>query len=242
MLATILENRSLTDAVFLLRLAVDTAAFTRPGQFVQVRVPGFYLRRPISVCDWREGELTLVIKVLGQGTARLRAMEAGETLDLLCGLGNGFDPALLGERPLLVGGGVGLPPLLGLARCLRVAGRTPALLAGFNTTAEAFLLDRFEALGVPVTLATMDGSAGVKGLVTDALPGLAFDSVAACGPQPMLKALRRALPDTPGLYSLEERMGCGFGACMGCSIQTKNGPARVCKEGPVFRGEELMWE
>ena len=242
MLCTVLENKPLTDAVFALRLAADTSGLTRPGQFVQIAVPGFYLRRPVSVCDWDDKTLTLVIKVLGQGTARLRGMREGETLDVLSGLGNGFDPGALPGRPLLVGGGVGLPPLLGLARALREAGREPILLAGFNTASEVFLLDRFEALGVPVTLATMDGSAGVKGLVTDALAGLAFDSLAACGPLPMLKALRHALPGVPGLYSLEERMGCGFGACMGCSIMTREGPKRVCKEGPVFRGEELIWE
>ena len=242
MLARVLSNDPLTDAVFALRLSADTASLTRPGQFVQVAVPGFYLRRPISVCDWDEGRMTLVIKALGQGTARLREIRPGETLDILSGLGNGFDLSLLGERPLLVGGGVGLPPLLGLARRLLAEGKHPRLLAGFNAASEVFLLDRFEALDVPVTLATVDGSAGVKGLVTDALSGLDFDSLAACGPLPMLKALRRALPDTPALYSLEERMGCGFGACMGCSVQTVSGPKRVCKEGPVFRGEELSWE
>ncbi len=238
----VLDNAPLTEAVFLLRVAANTAAFTRPGQFVQIAVPGFYLRRPISVCDWQEGELTLVIKALGQGTARLRTVRAGETLDLLPALGNGFDTALLGDEPLLAGGGVGLPPLLGLARRLLAEGKRPRLLAGFNTASEVFLLDRFEALGLPVTLTTADGSAGIRGLVTDALSGLRFDSLAACGPLPMLKALHTAVKDVPALYSLEERMGCGFGACMGCSLETKHGPKRICKEGPVFTGEELMWE
>ncbi len=238
---TVMENRPLNGSVRSMRLAGDTASLARPGQFVQVSVPGFYLRRPISVCEWTEGELRLVYKCVGPGTERMARMEAGESLDLLSGLGNGFDPALLGRAPLLVGGGVGLPPLLGLCRTLLADGRHPAVLAGFAGTDDIFLLDDLAALGVPVTVTTQDGSTGIRGLVTDALPGLAYDSLAACGPVPMMKALRRAAGNVPQLYSLEERMGCGFGACMGCSLETVNGPKRVCREGPVFRGEELMW-
>ncbi len=242
MLAEIQSNRPLTAAVYEMKLAADISALTRPGQFVQIAVLGFYLRRPISVCDWDADGMTLVYKILGRGTARLAEMKAGESLDILSGLGNGFDTDALGNEPLLVGGGVGLPPLLGLARRLLETGKRPQLLAGFNTAGETFLLDRFEAMGIPVVLTTMDGSAGIKGLVTDALSEIAYDSLAACGPLPMLKALHRLVKDVPSLYSLEERMGCGFGACMGCSVETKNGPRRVCKEGPVFAGEELMWE
>ena len=237
----ITENRPLTDAVWDLRLTGDTGAISRPGQFVQVALPGFYLRRPISVCAWEPASLRLVYKVLGQGTEAMTHLRPGDALDLLTGLGNGFDPAVLGNSPLLVGGGVGLPPLLGLAEALLRAGKAPQVLAGFNRAEEVFLTEDFRALGIPVLITTLDGSLGLKGLVTDALPSLRFDSLAACGPLPMLKALHRAVQGVPALYSLEERMGCGFGACMGCSIETASGPARVCKEGPVFRGEELMW-
>ncbi len=236
----ITENRPLTPAVWSMRLRGDTGAFTRPGQFVQAALPGFYLRRPISVCEWEEGQLRLVYKVVGEGTACMSRLTPGAALDLLPGLGNGFDTALCGEKPLLAGGGVGLPPLLGLCRALLREGKQPRVLAGFGSAGEAFLLEDLRALPVPVTVTTLDGSLGMKGLVTDALPGLDFDSLCACGPIPMLKALWRQTGEK-GQYSLEERMGCGFGACMGCSIRTKAGPRRVCKEGPVFRGEELMW-
>ena len=238
---TVIENRPLNATVLSMWLSGDTSAFRRPGQFVQVCVPGFYLRRPISVCEWTEGRLRLVYKPVGPGTEKLAAFKPGDELDLLPGLGNGFDASLLGRRPLLVGGGVGLPPLLGLCRQLLAEHRQPSVLAGFAGEADIFLLDDFEALGVPVTVTTQDGSRGLQGLVTDALPRLDFDSLAACGPIPMMKALRNTVGRVPQLYSLEERMGCGFGACMGCTVQTAGGPARVCKEGPVFRGEELMW-
>ena len=242
MLYEILSNTPLTAQVWEMRLRGDTGGFRRPGQFVQLAVPGFYLRRPISVCDWDAEGLRLVYKVVGPGTDAMTRWRAGGTADLLPGLGNGFDPGRTGARPLLVGGGVGLPPLLGLARCLKERGRQPTVLAGFGTAAEAFLLKDFEALGVPVRVTTIDGSLGTAGLVTDALPDLAFDSICACGPIPMMKAVRAAAPGVPGQYSLEERMGCGFGACMGCSVQTRTGSARVCREGPVFDGEELIWE
>ena len=240
MIFELTENRALTASVRSMRLSGDTGSLTRPGQFVQVALPGFYLRRPISVCEWDEGSLRLVYKVVGQGTAAMADMRPGDRLDLLCGLGNGFDTALCGESPLLVGGGVGLPPLLGLCRALLAEGKAPRVLAGFGTAAEVFLLEDFRALGVPVTVTTMDGSLGVKGLVTDALGDLDFDDVLACGPLPMLKALWKRT-EGKGQYSLEERMGCGFGACMGCSVQTKQGSMRVCREGPVFRGEVLPW-
>ena len=242
MLAEIISNHPLTSAVHEMKLAAESSDLKRPGQFLQIAVPGFFLRRPISVCDWEEGQITIVYKAVGQGTETMARMNPGETLDILSGLGNGFDVNALGANPLLVGGGVGLPPLLGLAKALKAQGKAPQLLAGFNTVSESFLLNRFQAMGVAVTLCTMDGSAGIKGLVTDALPDLRYDSIAACGPLPMLKALYRQIKGKPAQYSLEERMGCGFGACMGCSIETRNGPRRVCKEGPVFTGEELMWE
>ena len=236
----LLENLPLTSAVWRMRLGGDTSGITRPGQFVQVKLPGFYLRRPISVCDWDGDSLTLVYKVVGQGTEAMTGLRSGETLDLLTGLGNGFDVNACGQRPLLVGGGVGLPPMIGLCRTLVECGKKPTVLAGFNTAAEVFLRDAVEQLGAPFVLATMDGSAGVKGLVTDAMGGLEFDSVCACGPEPMLRAVYQAA-EVPGQFSFEERMGCGFGACMGCSCKTKYGSKRICKDGPVLAREEIIW-
>ena len=234
------ENTALTPLVYRMRLRGDTSAIVRPGQFVQVQLPGFYLRRPISVCDWDRESVTLVYKLVGEGTRAMAALTAGAELDLLTGLGNGFDLTACGERPLLIGGGVGLPPMIGLCRALMEAGKRPTVLAGFNTVSEVFLRDAVEALGAPFVLATMDGSAGVKGLVTDAMKGMAFDNVCACGPLPMLKAVWEA-SDVPGQFSFEERMGCGFGACMGCTVKTQNGYKRICKDGPVLTREEVLW-
>lgn len=236
----LMENKPLTSLVWQMRLTGDTSNITRPGQFVQIKLPDFYLRRPISVCDWDDGGLTLVFKVVGQGTEAMAAMEPGVCLDLLTGLGNGFDVALCGERPLLIGGGVGLPPMIGLCRVLLEQGKHPQLLAGFGSDKEVFLQEAAQRLGVSFTVTTMDGSAGVKGLVTDAMPLLDFDSVCACGPEPMLKAVYDAA-DVPGQFSFEERMGCGFGACMGCSCKTKYGSKRICKDGPVLVREEILW-
>ncbi len=241
MQSLILENRPLNGSVMSMRLRCGTGSFRCPGQFVQIAVPGFYLRRPISVCEQSSGEIRLVYKIVGSGTERLAAFSAGETIDIIPGLGNGFDTSLLGDAPLLVGGGVGLPPLLGLCRTLIGEGKHPSVLAGFAAAGDVFLLEDFAGLDVPVTVTTQDGGMGIHGLVTDALSGLRYDSLAACGPIPMMKALRRAAAPVPQLYSLEERMGCGFGACMGCTIETAVGPRRVCCDGPVFRGEELMW-
>ena len=234
------ENTALTPLVYRMRLAGDTAAIVKPGQFVQVQLPGFYLRRPISVCDWDGEGLTLVYKLVGEGTRAMADLRPGAELDLLTGLGNGFDTAACGDKPLLIGGGVGLPPMIGLCRTLLEEGRHPTVLAGFNTAGEVFLKDAVEALGAPFVLATMDGSAGVRGLVTDAMKGLDFDSVCACGPLPMLRAVWEAA-DVPGQFSFEERMGCGFGACMGCTVKTKNGYKRICKDGPVLMREEIVW-
>ncbi|MGN1018970.1 MAG: dihydroorotate dehydrogenase electron transfer subunit [Aristaeellaceae bacterium] len=237
---TILANQQLTATVWRMELAGDTAAILRPGQFVQVQLPGFYLRRPISVCDWNADSLTLVYKVVGQGTEAMAAMVPGQRLDLLTGLGNGFDVRLAGEHPLLIGGGVGLPPMIGLCRALIAAGRQPVVLAGFNTAEEVFLREDVEQLGAPFVLATMDGSAGVKGLVTDAMKGLTFDSIFACGPLPMLRAVYDQ-SDAPAWFSFEERMGCGFGACMGCTVRVRGGYKRICKDGPVLERDEIIW-
>ena len=236
---TITQNKALTGSVYEMRLAGDTAGIL-PGQFVDIAVPGFYLRRPISVCDCENGELTLVYKTVGRGTEAMAALCPGEAPDLLTGLGNGYDLTKAGPSPLLIGGGVGVPPLYLLAKTLVKTGSSPTVILGFNTKDEVFYENEFRALGCGVTVTTVDGSCGVKGFVTDALPENCSYCY-ACGPLPMLKAVYRACK-ADGEYSLEERMGCGFGACMGCSIQTKNGPKRVCREGPVFKKEELPWE
>ena len=233
----IVENVPLAPAVYRLILAGDTKSLTAPGQFVQLRLPGFYLRRPISVCDWDKKSLTLIYKVVGQGTDALSRMKPGETLDALIGLGNGFDVTEADNYPLVIGGGVGAPPLYGLTKALLAAGKKPTVILGFNTEKEAFLLDEFRSLGVETILTTADGSAGLRGFVTDAMPEGAY--VCACGPEPMLKAVHRLA--SGGQFSFEARMGCGFGACMGCSCQTVAGPKRICKEGPVLRREEILW-
>jgi len=236
-----------------MELTGDTRELTRPGQFVQVALPGFYLRRPLSVCDWVKGEqgsLTLIYKALGQGTRQLGEMQPGDSLDLLTGLGNGYDVDGLPdvqacERPLLVGGGVGTPPLFGLCKALLVLGKKPVVVLGFGTADEIFLDREFADLGVSVHLCTLDGSAGRKGLVTLGMQELRgqFDYVFACGPEPMLRAVHAQAQESgiPGQYSFEERMACGFGVCMGCSCETKYGSRRICKDGPVLRGEEIRW-
>lgn len=237
----IIENAKIAPNVFLMDLAGDTSMLKAPGQFCQIAIPGFYLRRPISVCDWDENGMTLIYKAIGQGTDALSRMETGDTLDILNGLGNGYDPALCDQKPLVIGGGVGVPPLYALTKALLAAGKQPTVILGFNKAEEVFLLDSFEDLGVETVLTTADGSAGLRGFVTDAMPGKENRCVYACGPLPMLKAVYKKSVCPTGQYSLEERMACGFGACMGCTIQTKNGPKRVCRDGPVFRKEELPW-
>lgn len=237
---TILENAPLTDAVRRMRLEGDTRWIVRPGQFVNIALEGRFLRRPISVCDYDERSIVLIYKVVGEGTAQMSRMRPGERLDLLTGLGNGFATDNDARRPLLVGGGVGVPPLYNLAKRLLAAGKPVQAVLGFNTAAEVFYADEFRALGCSVTVATADGSRGVKGFVTDALAGLDFDYFYACGPLPMLRALSQATA-CDGQLSFEERMGCGFGACMGCSCRTLTGGKRICKEGPVLRKGEIIW-
>ena len=240
MIFTVTGQTPLTDTVYRLELAGDTAAITRPGQFVQIKVPGFYLRRPISVCDWGENSLTLIYKVVGQGTKAMTSLAPGAELDLLTVLGNGFDPAACGDKPLLVGGGVGVPPLYGLAKRLMAAGKQVTAALGFGSAREAILVDELRALGVDTHVATMDGSMGAKGLVTGLFPALGEHTYFyACGPAKMLAAVEGALP-CDGEMSYEERMGCGFGACVGCTCQTKSGAKRVCKDGPVFKKGEVL--
>ena len=237
----ILTNEALTSSVYRMTLEGDTSAITAPGQFVNIRLEGKFLRRPISVCDWEEGKLTLVYKVVGHGTAQMAAKTAGETLDILTGLGNGYDLTLTGEHPVLVGGGVGVPPMYGLAKHLRALGKPVQVILGFNTKDEIFYEEEFKALGCTVYVTTVDGSYGIPGFVTDALKDLSYSHFCACGPEPMLKALYKA-SITSGQMSFEERMGCGFGACMGCSCKTLTGNKRICKEGPVMKKEEILWD
>lgn len=217
--------------------------FYRPGQFVNIAVPGFTLRRPISVCDWDDRSFTIVYAVVGDGTERMSRMLPGESLDILVPLGTGFDPDDGAERPVLLGGGVGCPPLYGLARRLLERGVRPTVVLGFNSAEKMMLLDEFRALGLDVYVATLDGSYGTKGFVTDAMRenGLDPDYFYACGPTPMLRAVCLGL-DIPGEVSLEARMGCGFGACVCCSVETVGGSKRICMEGPAFRKEELIWK
>ena len=236
----ILTNTPLTSSVYKMTLRGDTSAITAPGQFVEIALPGKFLRRPISVCDWAENSLTLIYKVVGHGTEQMAALPAGTRLDVLTGLGNGYDTTLSGENPVLVGGGVGVPPLYALCKKLIAEGKKPRVILGFNKESEIFLKQEFEALGIPTHIATADGSCGTKGFVTDVLKNLHYSYFYSCGPMPMFRAME-AVVTTSGEFSFEERMGCGFGACMGCSIQTKSGGKRVCKDGPVFLREEVFF-
>ncbi len=240
-LFTIRSNDALTDSVYKMVLSGDTSAITAPGQFVNIQLSGKFLRRPISVCDYNEQTLTIVYKVVGSGTEMMSQMEAGSILDILTGLGNGYDLALSGDQPLLLGGGVGVPPMYNLAKKLIAQGKDVTVILGFNTKSEIFFEQEFRALGAKVIVATADGSYGVKGFVTTPMEGLDYSYFYTCGPEPMLKAVYKA-SNTSGQMSFEERMGCGFGACMGCSCKTLTGYKRICKEGPVMKKEEILWE
>ena len=233
------ENVKLADGVYRMKLEGDTSAITASGQFVNIKLDGLFLRRPISVCDVEGDILTLIYKVVGKGTAQMAAMQSGK-LDLLTGLGNGYDTSTSGSKPLLIGGGVGVPPLYMLAKKLLAEGKSPHAVLGFNTKSEVFYAKEFASRGAGVTIATVDGSFGVKGYVTDALSGLDYTYFYTCGPEPMLKAVYNAA-STSGQFSFEERMGCGFGACMGCSCQTVTGYKRICRDGPVLFKEEILW-
>ena len=238
---TILENSALTRDVFRMVLEGDTSAITASGQFVNILLEGRFLRRPISVCDWSDTTLTIVYKVVGHGTEDMSKMAPGKKLDILTGLGNGYDLSLAGEKPVLLGGGVGVPPMYNLAKKLVAMGREVKVILGFNTASEIFYEEEFKALGCQVTVTTVDGSYGTKGFVTTALETMDYTYFYTCGPEPMLKAVYKA-SKTSGQMSFEERMGCGFGACMGCSCKTLTGYKRICKEGPVMKKEEILWE
>lgn len=238
----IIQNCEIAPGVFRMELSGDTSAVTAPGQFVNIRLDGRFLRRPISVCDRAEGRLTLVYKVVGEGTLQMSHFGPGQELDVLTGLGNGYDLSKCGERPLLVGGGVGIPPLYWLCRELAGQGVKPVVILGFNTAAEVFFEKEFRDLGAEVLVMTADGSYGKKGFVTDGMKLLdtEYTYLYTCGPMPMFRAVNEILK-TSGQFSFEERMGCGFGACMGCSCKTITGYKRICKDGPVLEREEILW-
>ncbi|MBR5538377.1 MAG: dihydroorotate dehydrogenase electron transfer subunit [Clostridia bacterium] len=236
----IIENVKLTDNVLRMRLRGDTSDITASGQFVNIQLDGFYLRRPISVCDCVDDVLTIIYKVVGKGTKAMQNMQSG-SLDVLTGLGNGYDISLSGDNPLLIGGGVGVPPMYMLAKKLIAEGKKVSVILGFNTASEVFYAEEFRTLGANVTVTTVDGSMGVKGFVTDAMKGMDYSYFYTCGPEPMLKAIYNTSV-TSGQFSFEERMGCGFGACMGCSCKTLYGNKRICKDGPVLVKEEIIWE
>lgn len=234
----ILSNTCLAQDTWELILEGDTSEISAPGQFVNIKLDGFFLRRPISICDWNETQITLIYKIAGQGTKALAERKAGQELDILCPLGNGYDLEKIAKRPVLAGGGAGVPPMYGLAKRLLERNIEPTVILGFNTKEEVFYEKEFRELGVGVTVATADGSYGKKGFVTDAFE--LADYGCACGPEPMLKAVCEKVKD--GQFSFEARMACGFGGCMGCSCETKYGFKRICKEGPVLEKEEIIWQ
>ena len=236
----IIGNTRLVPGVYRMQLRGDTSAITAPGQFVNIQLDGMFLRRPISVCDVQGDVLTIIYKVVGKGTEAMSKMESGK-LDILTGLGNGYDLTAAGEKPVLLGGGVGVPPMYLLAKKLIAEGTIPTVILGFNKQEEIFYEEEFKALGCQVYVTTVDGSYGIRGFVTDALKLVDYTHFFTCGPEPMLKAVYKATT-TSGQMSFEERMGCGFGACMGCSCKTLTGYKRICKDGPVMRKEEILWE
>ena len=237
---TVLSNVALTDSVYKMVLEGDTLALTSPGQFVNLTVEGLYLRRPISVFDWDDTTISIIYKVVGEGTEKMAQWPVGYKCDVLTGLGNGFDMSKSGDEPVLIGGGVGIPPMFGLCKRLISEGKKPKVILGFNKESEIFCEEDFKAIGAETYITTVDGSVGIKGFVTDALKDMNYTYFYTCGPMPMFKAIERTAEGS-GEYSFEERMGCGFGACMGCSCKTKYGNKRICKDGPVLKREEIIW-
>ena len=236
----ITSNEKIARDIFKMTLAGDTSAITAPGQFVNIKLDGLFLRRPISVCDCVGDNLTLIYKVVGRGTEQMSRMKNGDELDLLTGLGNGYNTEASGDSPLLIGGGVGVPPMYMLCKKLVAKGKKVTVVLGFNSKGDVFCEDEFKALGADVHISTADGTYGTKGFVTDVIKNLQYTFFYTCGPEPMFRAMHKIMK-TPGQYSFEERMGCGFGACMGCSCKTLTGNKRICKEGPVMESEEIIW-
>lgn len=242
----IISNEKIARDIFKMKLSGDTSALMAPGQFINIKLDGFFLRRPISVCDYSKEDLTIIYKTVGEGTKYMSKLECGAQLDVLVGLGNGFNTAEAGDFPLVVGGGVGVPPLYGLSKKLVAEGKKPIIVLGYNTEADVFFAEEFRNLShdIDVRVATADGSFGSKGFVTDVIAELKLEGMKetyfyACGPEPMLNALIKSC-ETEGQLSFEERMGCGFGACMGCSCKTKLGNKRICRDGPVMKKSELL--
>ncbi|MBR5201941.1 MAG: dihydroorotate dehydrogenase electron transfer subunit [Clostridia bacterium] len=236
----IISNKKLTESIYEMILEGDTSSITAPGQFINIKLDGFYLRRPISICDYDDSSITIIYKVVGEGTEAMSKMNIGDKLDVLCGLGNGFDTLKSLDKPVLIGGGVGVPPMYNLCKKLISEGKKVTVILGFNKKDEIFYADEFKKLGADVKVTTVDGSYGIKGFVTDALKETEYSYFFTCGPMPMFKAIELTAT-TSGQYSFEERMGCGFGACMGCSCKTKYGNKRICKDGPVLEREEIIW-
>ena len=237
----VIENKALTSTVFKMVLEGDVSDIKNSGEFINIKLEGKFLRRPISVCDVDSTTVTILYKVVGAGTEQMSEMPVGTELDVLVGLGNGYDLSFAGDAPLLLGGGVGVPPLYNLAKRLIDSGKKVTVVLGFNTKEEIFYENEFKALGAEVFVTTADGSYGIKGFVTDAMKNIDYTYFYTCGPEPMFKAVYKA-STTSGQMSFEERMGCGFGACMGCSCKTITGYKRICKEGPVMKKEEILWE
>lgn len=236
---TVKDNEQIAKGVYLMRLLGNTDEI-KAGQFVNIKLDGFYLRRPISVCDCEDGLLTIIYKVVGDGTRAMSQIKSSARLDVLTALGNGYDLSVKNEKPLLLGGGAGVPPMYKLAKELIKSGKEVSVVLGFNTKEEIFFEDEFKKIGASVTVTTADGTYGTKGFVTDAMKDIDYDYFFCCGPEPMLKAVYNA-SNTSGQFSFEERMGCGFGVCMGCSCKTKYGSKRICKDGPVLVKEEIIW-
>lgn len=237
---TLTENRKIAANTYLSVLEGDTSDITASGQFVNIKLDGLYLRRPISVCDVEGNKLTIIYKAVGVGTEKMASTPVGEKWLTLAGLGNGYDLTKSGQAPLLIGGGAGVPPMYYLAKKLVAEGKRPTVILGFGKSDEVFFKDEFEALGLKVLVTTVDGSEGIKGFVTDAMDGICYTYFYTCGPEPMLKAVYDKTV-TSGQFSFEERMGCGFGACMGCTCKTKYGNKRICRDGPVLEKEEIIW-
>lgn len=236
----ITDNKKIAEKTYFMSLEGDTSAITKPGQFINIKLDRFFLRRPISVCDCENGKLSIIYKVVGNGTKEMSELPVGAELDILSGLGNGYDTSKSGDCPVLIGGGVGVPPMYMLCKKLVSEGKKATVILGFNSEKEVFGVDEFKATGAEVYVTTADGSVGTKGFVTDVLKNLDYTYFYTCGPMPMFKAIE-SIAKTSGQYSFEERMGCGFGACMGCTCKTKYGNKRICKDGPVLEREEIVW-
>ncbi len=234
------SNKKIACDIYKMILVGDTTHITAPGQFINIKIEGKFLRRPISVCDYDSNTITIIYKVVGDGTEIMSECAKGDTLDILTGLGNGYDTSKSGENPLLIGGGVGVPPMYNLAKKLISEGKKVTVVLGFNSSVDVFYKKEFEELGASVIVATADGTLGIKGFVTDAMEGIEYSYFYTCGPEVMFRAIENIVK-TSGQYSFEERMGCGFGACMGCSCKTKYGNKRICKDGPVLEREEIIW-